>query len=156
MFLCDLKLINKLLEKFKGNLIVSCQVFDDEPINKTIAIGLVEKPVDEGGAKALRLCQKDHTRQIMTMSDFPMMGLIKQEYDTSEVFITPTFKEVDDLIQIGIKCIAPDATTRKSPKQSLEDIISYIRSKDKDISIMADCATNPIAHVLYNAPSPKT
>ena len=141
MFLWDLKLKNKLLEKFKGNLIVSCQVFDDEPLNNTIAIGLVAKSVVEGGAKALRLCQKDHIRQIMTITDLPMMGLIKQEYDNSEVFITPTFKEVDDLIEIGIKCIATDATNRKRPKQSLEEIISYIRSKDKDILIMADCAT---------------
>ena len=57
MFLWDLKLKNKLLERFKGNLIVSCQVFDDEPLNNTIAIGLVAKSVVEGGAKALRLCQ---------------------------------------------------------------------------------------------------
>ena len=78
MFLWDLKLKNKLLEKFKGNLIVSCQVFDDEPLNNTIAIGLVAKSVVEGGAKALRLCQKDHIRQIMTITDLPMMGLIKQ------------------------------------------------------------------------------
>ena len=64
------------------------------------------------------------------------MGLIQQEYDNSEVFITPSCKEVDDSIEIGFKCIATDATYRKRPKQSLEEIISYIRSKDKDISIM--------------------
>ena len=70
-----------------------------------------------------------------------MMGLIKQENDNSEVLITPTFKEVAHLIVIRIKCTVTDATNRQGPKQSLLDIISYIRSKDKDISIMADCAT---------------
>ena len=52
MFLRDLKLKNKLLETFKGNLIDSCQVFDDESLNNTIDIGLVEKSVVEGGANA--------------------------------------------------------------------------------------------------------
>lgn len=132
---------NNLLEKFKNNLIVSCQAFDDEPLNNTIAIGLMAKSVVQGGAKALRLCQKDHIKEIMTITDLPMMGLIKQDYENSDVFITPTFKEVDDLIEIGVKCIATDATNRKRPKQSLEEIVNYIRSKDKDILIMADCAT---------------
>ncbi|MGL5246521.1 MAG: N-acetylmannosamine-6-phosphate 2-epimerase [Mycoplasmoidaceae bacterium] len=132
---------NILLEKFKNNLIVSCQAFDDEPLNNTNAIGLMAKSVVQGGAKALRLCQKDHIKQIMTITDLPMMCLIKADYDNSEVFITPTFKEVDDLIEIGAKCIATDATNRKRPNQSLEEIVNYIRSKDKDILIMADCAT---------------
>ena len=69
------------------------------------------------------------------------MGFVQQEHNNSEVFITPTFKEDDDLIEIGMKCIATDATNREWPKQTLEDIISFIRSKDKDNSIMADCAT---------------
>ncbi|MGL5640527.1 MAG: N-acetylmannosamine-6-phosphate 2-epimerase [Mycoplasmoidaceae bacterium] len=132
---------NILLEKFKNNLIVSCQAFDDEPLNDTNAIGLMAKSVVQGGAKALRLCQKDHIKQIMTITDLPMMCLIKADYDNSEVFITPTFKEVDDLIEIGARCIATDATSRKRPNQSLEEIVNYIRSKDKDILIMADCAT---------------
>ncbi|MGL5438675.1 MAG: N-acetylmannosamine-6-phosphate 2-epimerase [Metamycoplasmataceae bacterium] len=129
------------LDLIKNQLIVSCQAVDNEPLNDIKAITLVAQSVIEGGAKALRLSQVDHIKSIMQITDLPIIGLIKKKYDDSEVFITPTLLEVSQLVELGIKCIALDATSRKRPKESLEEIIKVIKTKYKDVLIMADCAT---------------
>ncbi|MGL5358087.1 MAG: N-acetylmannosamine-6-phosphate 2-epimerase [Metamycoplasmataceae bacterium] len=129
------------LDLIKNQLIVSCQAVDKEPLNDIKAITLVAQSVIEGGAKALRLSQVDHIKSIMQITDLPIIGLIKKKYDDSDVFITPTLLEVSQLVELGIKCIALDATSRKRPKESLEEIIKVIKTKYKDVLIMADCAT---------------
>ena len=55
------------------------------------------------------------------------------------VYITPTLKEVNELIDAGADIIATDATNRVRPKETLEEIISYIKSKNK--LAMADIST---------------
>ncbi|MGL4183962.1 MAG: N-acetylmannosamine-6-phosphate 2-epimerase [Metamycoplasmataceae bacterium] len=129
------------LDLIKNQLIISCQAVDDEPLNDIKAITLVAKSVIEGGAKVLRLSQVDHIRSIMQITDLPIIGLIKKKYEDSDVFITATLLEVNQLVELGIKCIALDATNRKRPKESLEEIVKVIKTKYKDVLIMADCAT---------------
>ncbi len=69
------------------------------------------------------------------------VGLIKRSYPNSEVYITPTKKEVDELLKLKVECIALDATTRLRPKQGLQTIINYIRTISPETIIMGDCAT---------------
>ncbi len=126
---------------FKNKLIVSCQAFDDEPFNNISAITFMAKAVLEGGADCLRLAQEDHIKSIKKLSNVPIMGLIKEDYDNSEVFITPTLKEVKKLIKLNIECIAMDATDRKRPKESLEFIVDFIRKNNPNILLMADCGS---------------
>lgn len=45
----------------------------------------------------------------------PIIGIIKEVYDNSEVYITPTLKEVDALMEIKPEIIAVDATKRIRP-----------------------------------------
>lgn len=129
------------LKDIKGNLIVSCQAVDDEPLNNNVAIKLMAKACIEGGAKVLRLSQVNHIKAIKTISgDIPIIGLIKQKYENSEVYITPTKKEVNQLLKLNVDVIALDATMRKRPKESLKELVAYIRSKSKTTFIMADCS----------------
>ncbi|MGL5205370.1 MAG: N-acetylmannosamine-6-phosphate 2-epimerase [Metamycoplasmataceae bacterium] len=130
----------KFLDSIRNKLIVSCQAVDDEPLNNVEAITLVAKSVIEGGAEALRLSQKDHIDSIMQITNLPIIGLIKERYNGSEIVITPTIKEVNDLIEIGVKCIAIDATSRKRPEEDLESIVIYIKENHQDIVLMADCS----------------
>ncbi|MGL5590897.1 MAG: N-acetylmannosamine-6-phosphate 2-epimerase [Metamycoplasmataceae bacterium] len=130
----------QFLDSIRNKLIVSCQAVDNEPLNNVEAITLVAKSVIEGGAEALRLSQKEHIKSIMKITDLPIIGLIKERYEDSDIVITPTLKEVKDLIEIGIKCIAIDATLRKRPKEDLEAIVRYIKENHPDIVLMADCS----------------
>lgn len=43
-----------LLEKLKGNLIVSCQALEDEPLYSAFIMGRMAKAAKEGGAVAIR------------------------------------------------------------------------------------------------------
>ncbi|MEJ7540300.1 N-acetylmannosamine-6-phosphate 2-epimerase, partial [Staphylococcus lugdunensis] len=63
------------------------------------------------------------------------------------VFITATSKEVNELIESGCEVIALDATKQKRPKESLEELVKYIREKAPDIEIMADIST--IEEAIY-------
>ncbi|KAJ3636344.1 hypothetical protein Zmor_008698 [Zophobas morio] len=95
-----------------------------------------------GGAKILRMSQKDHIKKAKEYVDVPIIGLIKQPYDDSEIFITPTMKEIDDLAEVGVDAIALDATLRKRPNGiELGKLINDAKSKYPDILFMADCAT---------------
>lgn len=130
-----------MLKKIKNNLIVSCQAVGDEALNNDLAITLMAKACLEGGAKVLRLSQFSHIKSIKAISgDTPIIGLIKNVYENSEVFITPTTKEIDSLLSLNVDCIALDATLRKRPKESLDYIYKYCREKSPNILLMADCS----------------
>ena len=48
-----------------------------------------------------------------------------------------TSKEVDEPIESGCEVIALDATTQTRPKESLEELVHYIREKAPHVEIMA-------------------
>ena len=71
----------------------------------------------------------------------PVIGIIKAVYPDSDVYITPTLKEVKALIETGCEVIALDATNRVRPnEQKLEDLVDYIRKNAPNVEIMADCS----------------
>ncbi|MBR6785690.1 MAG: N-acetylmannosamine-6-phosphate 2-epimerase, partial [Clostridia bacterium] len=57
----------------------------------------------------------------------------------SDVYITPTMKEVDALVEIGCEIIAVDATNRTRPGGiSFEEFFKEVRAKYPDQLFMAD------------------
>jgi putative N-acylglucosamine-6-phosphate 2-epimerase len=74
--------------------------------------------------------------------DLPIIGIIKKDYDDSEIYITPTMDEVDALVEAGVDIIALDATNRLRPnKKSLKEFFGEVRAKYPDKLFMADCST---------------
>lgn len=133
----------ELLDKFKGKLIVSCQAVDDEPLNDPTAIKLMAKACVQGGAKALRLSQSEHIRAVRSiLPDVPAIGLIKRHYPQSPVYITTTRREIDELIDLDVECIALDATDRPRPSQTtVAGLVKYARARAPRKLLMADCAS---------------
>jgi len=132
----------KKIADLKGKLIVSCQALETEPLHSPFIMGRMARAAMEGGAGGIRANSVEDIEEIKKNVDLPIIGIIKQEYKNSEVYITPTIKEVDALAQVTPDIIALDATKRKRPDgKSLQVLVKQIRAKYPKQLLLADCST---------------
>ena len=122
-------------------LIVSCQAGEGEPLHGYGIMNLMAKAAVFSGAVGIRALYYDIESIKQTVS-VPVIGLVKQDYDDSEIYITPTKKEIDLVLQTGAEVVALDATLRHRPNgETLEELVKYVREKAPNVEIMADIAT---------------
>ncbi|CUH92798.1 N-acetylmannosamine-6-phosphate 2-epimerase [Herbinix luporum] len=130
-----------ILGKIKGGLIVSCQALNDEPLHSSYIMSRMAYAAMLGGAVGIRANTVEDITEIKKLVDIPIIGIIKKNYDDSDVYITPTMEEVDALVDCGVDIIAMDSTARLRPKsQSLEEFFSNVRKKYPNQLFMADCS----------------
>lgn len=131
-----------MLNKVKNNLIVSCQALPDEPLHSSSIMSKMALAAKQGGAKGIRANSKEDIIKIKKEVSLPVVGIVKRDYKDSSVYITPTYQEIDDLLESGCEMIAMDATERRRPEGvELEELVRYVREKDASIQLMADIAT---------------
>ena len=129
----------KILGQIKGGLIVSCQALPHEPLYDSYIMSKMAYAAMLGGAVGIRANTIVDILAIRKRVDLPIIGIIKQEYDGSDVYITPTMDEVDALVEIGCDIIATDATNRIRPNgKTFEDFFSEVRAKYPNQLFMAD------------------
>ena len=129
-----------MLKKIKGKLIVSCQALEDEPLHSSFIMGRMALAAKMGGAVAIRAQSSEDINEIKKVTGLPIIGLVKRTYDDSDIYITPTKKEIDELLTTQCEIIALDATMRKRPKgEQLKDLINYIHENNR--LVMADIST---------------
>lgn len=129
----------KILEQIKGGLIVSCQALPHEPLYDSYIMSKMAYAAMLGGAVGIRANTIVDILAIRKRVDLPIIGIIKQEYDSSDVYITPTMDEVDALVEIGCDIIATDATNRIRPNgKTFEGFFSEVRAKYPNQLFMAD------------------
>ena len=92
--------MKETIEQLKGKLIVSCQALPHEPLHSSFIMGRMAKAALEGGAAGIRANTPEDIREIQTQVDLPVIGIIKRDYDDSAVYITPTLREVDELMAV--------------------------------------------------------
>lgn len=131
-----------MLEDIKNHLIVSCQALEYEPLHSSFIMSKMALAAYQGGAKGIRANTIEDIQAIKKEVDLPIIGIIKQEYEGSVVFITPTIKEVDALVKEGVDIIVMDATIRERQHHIyLDDFFKEIRKKYPNQKFMADCST---------------
>lgn len=133
-----------ILTALRGRLIVSCQALESEPMYcaQMSLMGHFAKAAMLGGAKGIRANTVRDIKDIRHFVELPIIGIIKQVYDGSDVYITPTIKEVDALCEIGCDIVAIDATVRPRPDGlCLDAFFQRCREKYPDQLFMADCST---------------
>ncbi|AZK47602.1 N-acetylmannosamine-6-phosphate 2-epimerase [Paenibacillus lentus] len=137
-----MKTDHEVLKEIHRNLIVSCQALPEEPLHSSFIMGRMAYAAFLGGAAGIRANSVEDIREIKRAVNLPIIGIIKQVYEGSDVFITPTLKEVDALCHEGVDIIAMDATDRVRPDgTTISELFPRIRDKYKDQLFMADCST---------------
>lgn len=134
--------MNEKVESLKGKLIVSCQALPHEPLHSSFIMGRMAKAAKEGGAFGIRANTKEDIREIQSQVDLPIIGIVKRDYEDSDVYITPTMKEIDELMEVKPEIIAVQATAALRPgRMTLDEFYYQIREKYPEQLLMADCAT---------------
>ncbi len=132
-----------LLKKLNKEIIISVQAMPDEPLYKEECMTAMMQSVINGGAKALRLAGARDIKNAKKLFNVPVIGLTKPdklpENWMEVVYITPSLKEVQELIEADADIIATDATLRVRPKESIEEILNSIKAAGK--LAMADIST---------------
>ncbi|MGL4876214.1 MAG: N-acetylmannosamine-6-phosphate 2-epimerase, partial [Clostridium sp.] len=129
-----------MIERIKDGLIVSCQALDDEPLHSSYIMGRMALAALQGGASGIRAQGKEDIIEIKKIVDLPVIGIVKRNYNDSEIYITPTKKEVLELLSTSCEMIALDCTDRKRPfDENVKDLINLIHEKGR--LVMADVST---------------
>ncbi|WP_196592113.1 N-acetylmannosamine-6-phosphate 2-epimerase [Pectinatus frisingensis] len=129
-----------MLNELKGKLIVSCQALPDEPLHSSFIMGRMANAAKMGGAAAIRAQSTADIIEIKKVTGLPVIGLIKKKYADSEIYITPTLLEVNDLLSSGCEIIALDMTNRIRPGHiDIQILLDHIHAAGK--LILADIST---------------
>ena len=130
-----------IVEKLKGGLIVSCQAYTGDPLYGSGIMAAMAKAAEIGGAVGIRANGTSDIKEIKKVTTLPIIGIYKDNSYDSEIYITPTLKEVEEVFMAGADMIAIDATDRLRPDRiSLNDFIKEIKVRTK-MPIMADVST---------------
>lgn len=115
----------------------------NEPFYNEVSMIAMMKSVIKGGAGALRVAGIRDVKNAKGLFDVPIIGLTKPEVIPTNwkeiVYITPSIKDVLDLIKAGADIVAFDGTKRPHNDCTVEEIIKYIHI-NKRIA-MADIST---------------
>lgn len=135
--------MDNMLERLKGGLIVSCYAGAD--FNAEMAVPetmvCVAKSCIAGGAKAIRT-NCENVAAVKAAVDVPVIGL-KKIYRSGDMIsgdfrITPTLKEVEELIKAGADGVAVDGTVRERyDGKTLEQFIGAVK-KEFGAFVIAD------------------
>jgi len=140
--------MNERVEQLRGKLIVSCQALPEEPLHSSFIMGRMALAAKEGGALGIRANTREDILAIKSLVDLPVIGIVKRDYKDSAVYITPTMREVEELMEVKPEIIAMDATGALRPGSlSLDTFFARVKGKYPDQLLMADCST--VEEALY-------
>lgn len=135
--------VSEITERLKNKVVVSCQAMPNEPLYNEVCMIAMMKSVIRGGAGALRVAGCRDVKNAKGLFDVPVIGLTKPNVIPPNwkeiVYITPSIKDVIDLIKAGADVIAFDGTQRPHDNCTIEEIIKYIHVNQR--VAMADIST---------------
>lgn len=131
----------EILDAIHGKMIVSCQAIPGEPLymEDDSVMYLMARAAKRAGTPAIRTSSIRDVVAIKKETGLPVIGLVKINYPGYDSYITPTMKEVDDLVAVASDVVALDCTLRKrGDGTTINEFIAQIREKYPDIILMAD------------------
>lgn len=82
-----------MLNQIKKGLVVSCQALENEPLHSSFIMSKLALAAKEGGASGIRANSKEDILAIKQEVDLPVIGIVKRDYEDSEIYITATKKK---------------------------------------------------------------
>ena len=130
----------QILESLKGGLIVSCQVQHDDPIYTDNMVVKMAEAARWAGAVGIRANSPEQIKAIKeAVPELPMIGLWKVWHDDTDVFITPTMKEVKAIWEAGAEIIALDCTSQVTHEGTQAwNLIKEVKKEIPEAIIFAD------------------
>ena len=138
------KNLAKILDATKGSIIVSCQALPSEPLycDEMSLMPFMAMAAKQAGSKCIRTSSIRDVVEIKKATGLPVIGLVKRVVEGYASYITPTMKEVDDLVAAESDIVALDCTQRtRGDGTTINEFIAQIKEKYPDIVLMADIST---------------
>ena len=123
----------------RKGLIVSCQALEDEPLHGGDTMAKMAVAAVKSGAIGIRSNGVFDILSIKQAVDVPVIGLIKRNMPSSDVFITPTLKEVKAIVAASAEIVAMDVTDREGRLEAVKPLIAY--AHEQGAFVMADVST---------------
>ena len=139
--------MKQCVEKCLGEIIVSCQAYEDSPFYGAENTKCFVQSAIMGGAKAVRCCWPADIMAARSLSDDLIIVGINKKSKTEvlsnlEINITPTLQSAIEVIEAKADIIAVDGRiTPERDQEQLYNLLKQIHKYNSDIAIMTDCAT---------------
>jgi len=131
-----------IVHAWSNGCIVSCQALEHEPLHGSVYMAAMAVAAEAGGAVGIRANTPTDIAAIKQSCSLPVIGLYKSVYEGYDVYITPTMREVHEVIQAGADAIALDATGLSRPQgATFEQMVAEIRAQYPETLIVADIST---------------
>ncbi|MCL6625111.1 N-acetylmannosamine-6-phosphate 2-epimerase [Alicyclobacillus shizuokensis] len=131
-----------ILQKIRGGLIVSCQALENEPLYGADIMARMAIAAESGGAVGIRANGANDIRQIKSVTTLPVIGILKRKCHGSDVYITPTLEDVEEVLRAGADIVAVDATQRPRPGGQLgSEFVALVKQRFPEVVVVADVST---------------
>lgn len=138
------KSFEEILSDTRHSIIVSCQALPSEPLycEEMSLMPYMARAAQMAGCKCIRTSSVRDVVEIKKATGLPVIGLIKRTYEGYDSYITPTMKEIDELVAAESDIIALDCTLRtRGDGTTINEFLDQIHEKYPDIILMADIST---------------
>jgi N-acylglucosamine-6-phosphate 2-epimerase len=139
------------IEALRGQLIVSCQASEGDPLDDLDTLTRIATSVLRGGAGGLRAEGVLRIAAFRKLTELPIIGIIKTYDANRDVYITPDFHSAKAISDAGADIIALDCTARRfTAPEPWPELIRRIHT-ELNRPVIADIATLEDAHAAERA-----
>ena len=132
---------NSPIEVLRGQLIVSVQASEGDPLDDLDTLTRIATSVLRGGAGGLRAEGVLRIAAFRKLTKLPIIGIIKSHDTNGDVYITPDFRSAQAISDAGADIIALDCTARRlTAAEPWPELIRRIHT-ELNRPVLADIAT---------------
>jgi N-acylglucosamine-6-phosphate 2-epimerase len=104
---------NSPFQQLHGRIVVSCQADEGDPLDDLDTLTRIATSVLRGGAGGLRAEGVTRIAAFRSLTQLPIIGIIKTYDPNGDVYITPNFRSAKAISDAGADIIALDCTARR-------------------------------------------
>ena len=128
------------IDRLAHKLVVSAQAMNPQsPLLRPDILALLAQAAELGGAGGFRINGADVVRALRPNTDKPIIGIVKDERDGFDNYITTSIEDIEALCAAGTDIVAIQATKGTRPGPGFAELVSAAHSRG--VPVMADVAT---------------